>query len=274
MTDHTCANGDCNLCRLTAECGALKAKNAQHVAAVNSLLELGKWWDEKAGLLEKERDALASRCRDYESNLAGIERARNVAEIECGRLVAEVARLQHNLAQKQGEIGRAEHRGNTVDYIYDKCAAYGKKFDEMRDRVDYLDAQLTLARDAASPAAMDSRLARLRDENAAGALENARLREALERIEVMCKSLGAPDAEKCGETVWCIASKCCAALRPVPPPPTLCTICGVSYYGQHLCNQVGIAEGAAGITCVTSGAPVRARAPQAVAEEAPNVAYL
>ncbi len=43
---------------LTAERDALRAQNAKHVAAVNALLESGKWWDEKAGLLEKERDAL------------------------------------------------------------------------------------------------------------------------------------------------------------------------------------------------------------------------
>lgn len=52
-----------------------------------------------------------------------------LAELE--RLLDENKSLQFNLEQKSKEIGRSEHRGNTVDYIYDKCSTYGRQFDEL-----------------------------------------------------------------------------------------------------------------------------------------------
>lgn len=47
--------------------------------------------------------------------------------IENAELRAEVDDLTLALDQKAGEIGRAEHRGNTVDYIYDKLETYSKQ---------------------------------------------------------------------------------------------------------------------------------------------------
>ena len=47
--------------------------------------------------------------------LAVLEQAE---EIEC---------LKRQLENKSKEIGRSEHRGNTVDYIYDKCQYYGNQ---------------------------------------------------------------------------------------------------------------------------------------------------
>lgn len=44
---------------------------------------------------------------------------------------AEIESLQFNLKQKEGEIGRAEHRGNTVDYIYDKLENYSRQLREV-----------------------------------------------------------------------------------------------------------------------------------------------
>lgn len=44
--------------------------------------------------------------------------------------------------QRQKEVGAQEYRGNTVSYIYDKCANYGRQFDNMR-------AQLTSERELA-----------------------------------------------------------------------------------------------------------------------------
>jgi hypothetical protein len=38
---------------------------------------------------------------------------------------ADNQRLQRDLEKKSKEIGMSEHRGNTVDYIYDKCQTYG-----------------------------------------------------------------------------------------------------------------------------------------------------
>jgi hypothetical protein len=37
--------------------------------------------------------------------------------------------------QRQKEVGAQEYRGNTVSYIYDKCANYGRQFDNMRARL-------------------------------------------------------------------------------------------------------------------------------------------
>lgn len=50
----------------------------------------------------------------------------------------EVKSLQFNLKQKTREIGHAEHRGNTVDYIYDKCELYGKQLIEQRTEIERL----------------------------------------------------------------------------------------------------------------------------------------
>lgn len=55
------------------------------------------------------------------------------AELE--NLQDENKSLQFNLEQKAGQIGRSEHRGNTVDYIYDKCVTYGKQFDALSDEL-------------------------------------------------------------------------------------------------------------------------------------------
>ncbi len=62
------------------------------------------------------------------------------AEIE--GLREDVEMLQSDLKKKSDDIGRSEHRGNTVDYIYDKCATYGKKFDELRAQVAELKGAL------------------------------------------------------------------------------------------------------------------------------------
>lgn len=38
--------------------------------------------------------------------------------------------LEKELERKSKEVGRSEHRGNTVDYIYDKCNLYGNRLSE------------------------------------------------------------------------------------------------------------------------------------------------
>ena len=51
--------------------------------------------------------------------------------------------LKLNLDQKSKEIGRSEHRGNTVDYIYDKCETYKNQVGELvsdRDRWQSLES--------------------------------------------------------------------------------------------------------------------------------------
>lgn len=70
-----------------------------------------------------------------------------VAEMK--ELHEEVKTLRFNLEQKSREIGRSEHRGNTVDYIYDKLENYsnqllncGNEVRELRAENDKLTAQV------------------------------------------------------------------------------------------------------------------------------------
>jgi hypothetical protein len=56
-------------------------------------------------------------------------------------LEKENERLKKELEMKSGEIGRSEHRGNTVDYIYDKCKTYGDQAREYYLKCDKLTAE-------------------------------------------------------------------------------------------------------------------------------------
>lgn len=71
--------------------------------------------------LEQERDSLRAKVEELEN---------------------ENRSLKFNLDQKSGEIGRAEHRGNTVDYIYDKLAVYSKQLLEVVYQRDALRTRL------------------------------------------------------------------------------------------------------------------------------------
>jgi len=64
------------------------------------------------------------------------------SEIENKNLKAENESLSSDLKKKEGEIGRAEHRGNTVDYIYDKLNVYGKFIDDLRVMNEKLRARI------------------------------------------------------------------------------------------------------------------------------------
>lgn len=57
------------------------------------------------------------------------------ARIRIEELEDKNSSLQSDLDKKSGEIGMAEHRGNTVNYIYDKCENYGRQFSEMREKL-------------------------------------------------------------------------------------------------------------------------------------------
>lgn len=54
---------------------------------------------------------------------------------------AEIKALKFNLKQKEGEIGRAEHRGNTVDYIYDKLENYSRQLGEIGPKLTEMTAR-------------------------------------------------------------------------------------------------------------------------------------
>lgn len=67
----------------------------------------------------------------------------------------EIKALKFNLKQKEKEIGRAEHHGNTVNYIYDKLENYsrqlveiGPKLTEMTARHDAVVEKLRVAKGA------------------------------------------------------------------------------------------------------------------------------
>ena len=63
-------------------------------------------------------------------------------------LRVENEELKHNLKIKHGEIGRAEHRGNTVNYIYDKCENYGNQVMALGNDKRKLEAKLETAKEA------------------------------------------------------------------------------------------------------------------------------
>jgi hypothetical protein len=64
---------------------------------------------------------------------------------EIARLKDELKCVEFNLEQKSKEIGRAEHRGNTVDYIYDKCENYGRQLGSLARECAVLREALELA---------------------------------------------------------------------------------------------------------------------------------
>lgn len=53
------------------------------------------------------------------------------ADWMAAEMCAQVESLKQDLKIKEGEIGSAEHRGNTVNYIYDKLECYGKEIDKL-----------------------------------------------------------------------------------------------------------------------------------------------
>lgn len=90
---------------------------------------------------------LKSECPSSYEESHGPDMEELLAEIDSLR--DELGVMQFNLEQKSKEIGRSEHRGNTVDYIYDKCELYGKQLiqiaaerDQLRARVKRLRATL------------------------------------------------------------------------------------------------------------------------------------
>jgi len=71
----------------------------------------------------------------------GFNAAWHILHLRIDQLEAENKCLQFNLEQKSKEIGRSEHRDNTVDYIYDKLETYSRHLDEVsaeRDRLKEL----------------------------------------------------------------------------------------------------------------------------------------
>ena len=78
---------------------------------------------------------------------ANLKLEAKIKEIERERdeLRAEIKSLQFNLEQKAGEIGRAEHRGNTVNYIYDKYENYERQLGEHVTKVATLTKALRSA---------------------------------------------------------------------------------------------------------------------------------
>jgi hypothetical protein len=51
------------------------------------------------------------------------------------KLREESVALKRDLEKKSKDIGRAEHRGNTVDYIYDKCKNYGNQITQLSEKL-------------------------------------------------------------------------------------------------------------------------------------------
>jgi len=88
--------------------------------------------------LAREHAALKEKLSTTEVYLQANKDKVDARDIEIRELQDEVESLQFNLEQKAGEIGCAEHRGNTVNYIYDKCELYGKQLIEQHNKITYL----------------------------------------------------------------------------------------------------------------------------------------
>lgn len=76
--------------------------------------------------------------KDLRNSISTTNRAQEKLNLEADALGEEIKSLKFNLAQKSKEIGKSEHRGNTVDYIYDKCENYGKQFDYIKAEAEAL----------------------------------------------------------------------------------------------------------------------------------------
>lgn len=63
----------------------------------------------------------------YRAKSSAIELAKKYLSFsrKIDQLEAENLSLKRDIDRKSKEIGMSEHRGNTVDYIYDKCKTYG-----------------------------------------------------------------------------------------------------------------------------------------------------
>lgn len=92
----------------------------------------------------------------------------------------EIKSLNFNLEQKSMEVGQAEHRGNTVDYIYDKCINYGNQLNDTVIERDRLIAELAAANERI--AIMESRASQF--ESTIQERDRAK-----ERVKVMAKGL-------------------------------------------------------------------------------------
>lgn len=87
---------------------------------------------------------MATKEKVHHSSFEVIEiAALDKLKAERDELLDQIRCLEFNLKQKSDEIGRAEHRGNTVNYIYDKCETYGRQVLELgnalRDMVGALE---------------------------------------------------------------------------------------------------------------------------------------
>lgn len=57
------------------------------------------------------------------------------AEKERDQLREKLAESEYALELRSKEIGQSVHRGNTVDYIYDKLIVYGNHIDCLREKL-------------------------------------------------------------------------------------------------------------------------------------------
>lgn len=76
---------------------------------------------------------------------SGYSKGRASQDARIGELERERDSLLVQLENKSKEIGRSEHRGNTVDYIYDKLENYSRQLGECAKERDSLRCSLALA---------------------------------------------------------------------------------------------------------------------------------
>jgi DNA repair ATPase RecN len=110
-----------------------------HVVEVQALINEAEAHKRSAGMLEALQKENAQNYDDavtYKREWESCVERYDYLKSENAELRDELQALQFNLEQKPKEIGRAEHRGNTVDYIYDKCALYGRQLSELTAKVE------------------------------------------------------------------------------------------------------------------------------------------
>lgn len=166
-----------------------------------------KGWDACLSHLEQQKRAeLAEEdVRFYRNEWENAcERAQYAKELQ-----AELAEAKRDLELKSKEIGRSEHRGNTVDYIYDKCANYGRQFDELNAELDRLKGELERLQSIMPKVPLEN-LARQNWEAGrhVGDIElqkeralSSRYREALEIVAYTDRSRGYPTGKNWTELV-------------------------------------------------------------------------
>lgn len=114
-------------------------------------------------------------------------------EDEIIELKKEMEDLTFQLSEKSKEIGMCEHRGNTVDFIYDKVKIYSDIITERDNQIQELKKEIEIARVAEKD--YREMLDFISTRNLV--IENQKLRELVERAKPWIEFLRSQDRDTC-----------------------------------------------------------------------------